>query len=44
MKKFFGIELHPNNSVMVVSDDEDRVITRKRMANDPKQVDLALAP
>ena len=26
MKKFIGIDLHSNNSVVVVSDEEDRVI------------------
>ena len=44
MKKFIGIDLHSNNSVVVVSDEEDRVIFQKRMANDLKLIELALAP
>lgn len=44
MKKFIGIDLHSNNSVVVVSDEEDRVIFQKRMANDLNQIELALAP
>jgi transposase len=44
MKKFIGIDLHSNNSVVVVSDEEDRVIYQKRMANDLKLIEVALAP
>jgi hypothetical protein len=44
MKKFIGIDLHSNNSVVVVSDEEDRVIFQKRMANDLKLIEAALAP
>lgn len=44
MKKYIGIDLHSNNSVVVVSDEEDRVIFQKRMANDLKQIEYALAP
>ena len=44
MKKFIGIDLHSNNSVVVVSDEEDRVIFQKRMPNDLKLIELALAP
>ena len=44
MKKFIGIDLHSNNSVVVVSDEEDRVIFQKRIANDLKQIELVLAP
>lgn len=43
MKKYIGIDLHSNNSV-VVSDEEDRVIFQKRMANDLNQIERALAP
>lgn len=43
MKKFIGIDLHSNNSVVVVSDEEDRVIFQKRMANDLKLIEAALA-
>src|SRR5689334_22266909 len=44
MKKFIGIDLHSNNSVVVVSDEADRVMFRKRMANDLKLIEAALAP
>jgi transposase len=44
MKKFIGIDLHSNNSVVLVSDEEDRVIFQKRMANDLKLIEVALAP
>ena len=44
MKRFIGIDLHSNNDVLVVSDEDDRVIIQKRMANDLKQIELALAP
>jgi transposase len=44
MKKFIGIDLYSNNSVVVVSDEEDRVIFQKRMANDLKLIEMALAP
>ena len=44
MKKFIGIDLHSNNSVVVVSDEEDRVIFQKHMANDLKLIEAALAP
>ncbi len=43
MKKYVGIDLHSNNSMVVVSDEEDRVIFQKRMANDLKQIEQALA-
>ena len=43
MKKFIGIDLHSNNSVVVVSDEEDRMIFQKRMPNDLKLIEAALA-
>ena len=43
MKKFIGIDLHSNNSVVVVSDEEDRAIFQKRMANDLKLIEATLA-
>jgi transposase len=30
---FSGIDLHSNNSVVVVSDEEDRIVYRKRLPN-----------
>jgi transposase len=44
MKKYIGIDLHSNNSVVLVSDEEDRVIFQKRMANDLRLIEAALAP
>ena len=33
MKKYIGIDLHSNNSVVVVTDEEDRILYQKRLAN-----------
>lgn len=44
MKKFIGIDLHSNNSVVVITDEEDRIIFQKRMANDLKAIEMVLAP
>jgi transposase len=41
---FSGIDLHSNNSVVVVSDEEDRIVYRKRLPNDLEQIQAALAP
>ena len=30
MRKFIGIDLHSNNSVVVIADEEDRVVFQKR--------------
>jgi hypothetical protein len=37
MDKFSGIDLHSNNSVVVVSDDADRVVYQRRLPNDPRR-------
>ena len=42
--KYCGIDLHSNNSVVVVSDDEDRIVLQKRLANDLGQIRGALEP
>ena len=42
--KYCGIDLHSNNSVVVVSDDEDRIVFQKRLANDLEQIRGALEP
>lgn len=42
--KFCGIDLHSNNSVVVVSDAEDRIVLQRRLANDLRQILTALAP
>ncbi|SAK45243.1 hypothetical protein AWB75_00758 [Caballeronia catudaia] len=41
MNKFSGIDLHSNNSVVVVSDDADRVVYQRRLPNDPVQIRAA---
>ena len=42
--KFSGIDLHSNNSVVVVSDEEDRIVYQKRLPNNLEQIRAALAP
>ena len=42
--KFSGIDLHSNNSVVVVSDEEDRIVYQKRLPNDLRQIQAALEP
>ena len=32
--KYSGIDLHSNNSVVTVTDEEDRVMAEKRLPND----------
>jgi len=32
--KFSGIDLHSNNSVVVVSDEEDRIVVSERVPNE----------
>ncbi len=42
--KYSGIDLHSNNSVVVVSDEADRALVRKRVPNDLSAVLGMLAP
>ena len=42
--KYCGIDLHSNNSVVIVSDEEDRVVLSKRLPNDLGQIRAALEP
>lgn len=42
--KFSGIDLHSNNSVVVISDEQDRVVYRRRLPNDLAQIVAALEP
>ena len=42
MNKFCGIDLHSNNSVVVVSDEADRVVYQRRLPNDAAQIRAAL--
>jgi len=38
MMKFSGIDLHSNNSVVVVSNEEDRIVYQRRLPNDLQQI------
>jgi transposase len=42
--KYSGIDLHSNNSVVIVSDEEDRMVFNKRLPNDLGQIRAALEP
>ncbi len=42
--KYCGIDLHSNNSVVIVSDEEDRIVYQKRLPNDLGQILAALEP
>jgi hypothetical protein len=44
MQKFSGIDLHSNNSVVVVSDEQDRIVYQRRLANDLAEIVQALEP
>ncbi len=44
MDKYSGIDLHSNNCVVVVTDDEDRVLCEKRVPNNLQQIAALLAP
>ena len=41
--KYSGIDLHSNNSVVVVSDEADRVLVRRRVTNDATAIQALLA-
>jgi len=40
--KYCGIDLHSNNSVVVVSDEEDRIVFNQRLPNDLRHIRAAL--
>src|SRR4029453_15680319 len=42
--KYCGIDLHSNNCVVIVSDEEDRIVFSKRVANDLGKICGALEP
>ncbi|CAB3741763.1 hypothetical protein [Paraburkholderia rhynchosiae] len=42
--KYCGIDLHPNNAVVAVIDDQDRVLYCKRLTNDLQLIMAALEP
>ena len=44
MQKFSGIDLHSDNSMVVVSDEEDRIVYQRRLPNDLAGIVQALAP
>jgi transposase len=44
VKKFIGIDLHSNNSVIVVADEEDRIVFQKRVPNRLEEIVEWLAP
>jgi transposase len=44
MDKFGGIDLHSNNSAVVISDEADRIVYQRRLPNDLTQIRAALAP
>lgn len=42
--KYSGIDLHSNNSVVTVTDEEDRVVAEKRLPNDLAKILALLSP
>jgi len=42
--KYGGIDLHSNNSVVTVADEEDRVVAEKRLPNDLAKIVELLMP
>lgn len=44
MKLYAGIDLHSNNSYVVVSDENDRCLYHKRLGNDLSIILSALLP
>jgi len=43
MKLYAGIDLHSNNSVVAVIDEQDRIVFQKRIANELQRIVFALA-
>jgi hypothetical protein len=41
---YSGIDLHSNNSVVTVTDDEDRVVAEKRLPNELTTILAFLSP
>jgi len=44
MSHYFGIDLHSNNHVVVVNDEEDKRVLEKRLNNDLSLTLRALSP
>jgi len=41
---YCGIDLHSNNCVVIVSDEDDRIVYQKRLPNELAQIAAALEP
>jgi hypothetical protein len=41
---YCGIDLHSNNCVVIVSDENDRIVYQKRLPNELTQIAVALEP
>jgi transposase len=41
---YCGIDLHSNNCVVIVSDEDDRIVYQKRLPNELAQIAVALEP
>ena len=41
---YCGIDLHSNNCVVIVSDENDRIVYQKRLSNELAQIAAALEP
>ena len=44
MKLYAGIDLHSNNSVVVIIDDKDRIVYEKRLPNELPLILARMAP
>ena len=44
MTLYGGIDLHSNNNVVALTDESDRIVYRKRLANDARRVLEVLEP
>ena len=44
MALYCGIDLHANNSVLAVMDEQDKALYEKRLPNDLSQIITALQP
>jgi len=44
MEFYSGIDLHSNNSVVVVMDAQGKVVYRRRLENELRKIELALRP
>jgi len=44
MKLYGGIDLHPNNNVVALSDEKDRIVYRRRLFNEAAGLLAALEP